>query len=64
MNQILDMSNARIVGMTPESRAAECLALIQQHCKLYSCEIVPIITLLGGRGAQAGIQVMPLPVEN
>jgi hypothetical protein len=63
MSTVLDMSNAKIVGMTAEARAAECLAIIQQTCKQYSCEIVPIITLLGGRGAQAGIQVMPMPLD-
>jgi hypothetical protein len=61
MNNVLDMSNAKIVGMTGEVRARECLAGIQHLCSQYRCEIVPVITLVGSRGVQAGIQVMPLP---
>jgi len=64
VSKILDMSNAKIVGMGGEARAKECLAGIQHLCNQYGCEIVPVITLFGGKGVQAAIQVVPLPGSN
>jgi len=54
------MSNAKIIGMAPDQRAKECLAMIQQLCKQYSCTIVPVITFAGMSVADSGIQIVPL----
>jgi hypothetical protein len=59
-DNILDMTDAKIIGMPGEARARECLAGVQHLCNQYHCEIVPVITLVGGRGTQAGIQIVPI----
>jgi len=58
VSKILDITDARIVGLKDEEKVRECMAAIKQVCKRYNCEIVPVITLFGSAGVQAGIQIV------
>ena len=58
-SRLLDMSNVRIVGMEPESRANECLAQIKHILDVYNCGIVPIVSIRGDGGMMGGFEVVP-----
>jgi hypothetical protein len=60
VGQILDLTGAKIVGLSDKDRAKECTSVIQSVCDRYNCRLIPIVTIEGATIA-AGFKTVPLP---